>query len=134
MIMQGECRQRPLVLVVDGEREVLEQASVALAEAHWMCQCCASADEAIAAARANPPDLILCDLYLRAEGGLEVCRKIKRQPGLAEVPVMFLSSAQRPDVLRRSFADGESVYCLRKPFASKVLIELIDQSVGVAGA
>jgi len=120
-----------MVLVVDGEQEVLETVSEALTEAEFGCRCCTNADEAIAAALMCPPDLIVCDWNLDGENGVETCRRIKRQPGLEEVPVMFLSSAQRPDVARRSHVDGHGAYCLRKPFAPTVLVELIDQALGV---
>lgn len=57
---------------------------------------------------------------------------------MENVPVMFLSNAQRPDVIRRAQGIGSGVYCLRKPFAPKVLVELIDQAltvqVGVVGS
>jgi CheY-like chemotaxis protein len=127
-------QERPLVLVVDGEQKVLEQISDVLTEAELGCHCCATADEAVAAALANPPDLIVCDWNLGGENGVETCQRIKRQPSLADVPVMFLSSAQRPDVIRRSLDAGAGVYCLRKPFAATVLVKLIDQALGVAGS
>ena len=126
-------QERPLVLVVDGEQNVLERISDVLREAKFGCHCCVTADEAITAALACPPDLIVCDWNLDGENGVETCQRIKQQPGLAEVPVMFLSSAQRPDVIRRSLDAGAGVYCLRKPFAATVLVELIDQALGVAG-
>ena len=127
-------QDRPLVLVVDGEQNVLEKISEVLREAKFGCRCCVTADEAIAAALACPPDLIVCDWNLDGENGVETCQRIKQQPGLAEVPVMFLSSVQRPDVVRRSHVAGHGAYCLRKPFAPTVLVELIDQALGVPSA
>ena len=125
-------QERPLVLVIDGEPHLLETIRGVLTEAELRCHCCATADEALAAALASPPDLIVCDWNLDGENGVETCERIKRQPGLEDVPVMFLSSAQRPDVVRRCQVGSQGVYCLRKPFAPAVLVELIDQSLGVA--
>ena len=129
--MTGFEQQRPLVLVVDGEQQVLSKISEALTEARFGCQCCETGEQAIAAALANPPDLSVCDWNLDGENGVETCQRIKQQPGLADVPVMFLSSAQRPDVIRRSLDANAGVYCLRKPFAATVLVELIDQALGM---
>jgi len=126
-------QERPFVLVVDGEQEVLEKISEVLMEAEFGCRCCATADEAVTAALASPPDLIVCDWNLDGENGVETCQRIKGQPGLGEVPVMFLSSAQRPDVIRRSRVGDHGAYCLRKPFAPTVLVELIDQALGAPG-
>jgi len=98
------------------------------------CCCCGTAEEATAAALANPPDMIVCDWHLHGEDGVETCRQIKRQPGLEAAPVMFLSGAQRPDVIRRAHVVDNGVYCLRKPFAPMVLLELIDQALTVQGS
>ena len=122
--------EQPLVLVADDDRAVLDEVTAVLLRANLACVCCTTADEAIAIAQATPPDLILCDVNLQGESGLELCQRIRQQPRLAEVPVMFLSGAQLPDIIRRSHAAG-GIYCLRKPFDSAVLVELIDQALGV---
>lgn len=119
---------QPLVLVVDDERDALNEVEMVLSRANLACRCCTSAAEAIAAAEATPPDLILCDVNLQGESGLATCQQIRQQPGLADVPVMFLSGMQLPDIIRRSHSDG-GMYCLRKPFDPDVLLELIDQSL-----
>jgi CheY-like chemotaxis protein len=83
----------------------------------------------MAAAVARPPDLIICDWGLQGNTGVETCQQLKRQPGLEHVPVMFMSGAQRPDVIRRAHVVDRGVYCLRKPFAAQVLVELVDQAL-----
>ena len=130
-VIEDSGTKRPLVLVIDAETEVLEEVNQALSDAGFECCCCTTAEEAVAAAESNPPDMIICDVNLHGETAAETCQQIKRQPGLEEVPLMFLSSAQRPDIIRRSHATGDGAYCLRKPFAPKVLVELIDQALGV---
>ena len=121
-------QERPLVLVVDGEQDVLDKMTTLLGEAGFGCRCCTTAEAAAAAARTTLPDLIICDLHLGGESGLETCQRIKQYPGLEHVPVMFLSAAQLPDVISHSHVAGGS-YCLRKPLAPEVMIELIDQAL-----
>jgi CheY-like chemotaxis protein len=125
--------EQPLVLVVDDDRNVLDEVTAVLARASFACCCCATSEEALAAVRATPPDLILCDVNLQGESGLDLCEQIKQLPGMEEVPVMFLSGAQLPDIIRRSHISG-GIYCLRKPFDPEVLVELIDQAIGVPEA
>lgn len=120
----------PLVLVVDEDRDVWNKVTAALPEAKFACRCCATAEEATTAAEATPPDLILCNVNLQGESGQETCQRIKRRPGLEGVPVMYLSGSQLPDIIRRSDPAG-GMYCLRKPFDAHVLVELIDQALGV---
>jgi len=132
-VMKNFEQEQLLVLVIDDEKELLERVCSLLSAENLACRCCTTTEEALAAVRESPPSLIVCDVNLQGEGGLETCRQIKQQPGLENVPVMFLSGAQLPDIIRRSHGAG-SIYCLRKPFNPQVLIELIDQALGVPEA
>jgi CheY-like chemotaxis protein len=119
----------PLVLVIDDKKELLEQMTSLLSAEQIECRCCPTSEEAIVAAQETPPSLIICDVNLQGAGGLETCRRIKELPGMEDVPTMFLSGVQLPDIIRRSHEAG-GIYCLRKPFDPKVLMELIDQALG----
>ncbi|MCE5302376.1 MAG: response regulator [Planctomycetaceae bacterium] len=123
-------QEQPMVLVVDHERQVLEEVTAVLAAAKIACHCCTTCEEALDAVQATPPDLILCDANLQGESGLDLYDRLRSRPGLEQVPVMLLSGTQLPDIIRRSHAVG-GIYCLRKPFDPNVLIELIDQALGV---
>ncbi|NQT36590.1 MAG: response regulator [Planctomycetes bacterium] len=120
-------QEKPLVLIVDDEVKVLDEVSAALS-ASFNCRCCTTAEEAIETARTTPPDLILSDINLNGHSGLEMCERIKEDPALHDVPVMFLSGAQIPDIIRRSHAVGATYY-LRKPFDTQVLLELVDKAL-----
>ncbi len=121
-------RAQPLILVVDDEISVLEEVATILSGADFTCRCCTNADDAIAAAEAKPPDLIISDINLHGRSGLEMCEQIKQSEALAEVPVMFLSGAQIPDIIRRSHDVGGTYY-LRKPFDPEVLVELVNKAL-----
>lgn len=41
--------------------------------------------------QAEPPDLVLLDIFMPGMGGLELCRKIKDTPGLQDIPVVLLT-------------------------------------------
>lgn len=118
----------PLILVVDDEKEVLESVANVLTEAGFDCQCCNSAQAAIAFAAMHTPDMIVSDINLGGHSGLEMCERIKEDTALESVPVMFLSGAQIPDIIRRSHAVGGTYY-LRKPFDPGVLVELVDKAM-----
>jgi putative two-component system response regulator len=123
----------PLVLVIDHEQTVLEEVTAVLASANIACHCCTEPDDALATAAKTPPALILCDTSLFGESGPETCERIRKQPGLEDVPVMFLSTAQSPDIIRRSHG-ANSTYCVRKPFSPDVLLGLIDSVLGALQA
>ena len=132
--MQNTPHQRPRVLVIDNEVKVLQEVENVLHGAGFACCCCRTATEALAAIEIAPAELIVCDLHLQGESGMETCQAIQQRSGMENVPVMFLSGAQLPDIIRRSHAAGNAVYCLRKPFSPDVLVELIDQALAVPQA
>ena len=120
--------QQPLILVIDDEPEVLGEVAAVLSGAGYACHCCGTAEAALQAARSTTPDLIISDINLDGQSGLELCEEIKRADALSDVPVMFLSGAKVPDIIRRSHAVGGTYY-LRKPFDPDVLMELVDKAL-----
>jgi DNA-binding transcriptional LysR family regulator len=68
-------------------------------------------------------DLLICDVSVAGDNGLDLARELRRLPGMQDVPVMFVSRTQLPDIVRRSH-DAGAAYYLRKPLDPDVLIDL----------
>lgn len=120
--------QQPLILVIDDEPEVLGEVSAVLSNSGYTCHCSNTAESATRFAASTVPDLIISDINLGGHSGLELCEELKQNEALADVPLMFLSGAQIPDIIRRSHAAGGTYY-LRKPFDPDVLVELVDKAL-----
>ncbi len=118
----------PLVLVVDDEQSVLDEVAAALQADGFRCTLCTTPADALAKALAEAPELIISDINLQGHSGLEMCEEIKSNAELRDLPVMFLSGAQIPDIIRRSHAAGGTYY-LRKPFDPEVLVELVHKAL-----
>lgn len=118
----------PLILVVDDENSVLGCVSSVLRKRGRRFFCCRTAEDAISYCRQSHPDLIISDVYLDGMSGLEMCEHIKNEKGLDDIPVMFLSGAQMPDIIRRSHSVGGAYY-LRKPIDPDVLCELVEKAL-----
>jgi CheY-like chemotaxis protein len=119
---------QPLILVVDDEPEILGQVATVLTAAGFACHCCTTFEVALDKAAVALPDLIVSDINLQGRSGLELCEQIRQMDGVRDIPVMFLSGAQIPDIIRRSHAAGGTYY-LRKPFDPEVLVELIHKAL-----
>ena len=127
-------QQRPLVLVVDGEQEVLEKISELLSGAGFgvlLLRDGRRGDRRRLGQPARPDRLRLEPA--RRETAWKLASRSSSNRVWKTCPVMFLSSAQRPDVIRRAHVVDNGVYCLRKPLRPKVLVELIDQALDRAG-
>lgn len=121
-------KQNAIILTVDDDPGILtELKEVLVAEGHT-CLAASCTETALAIAQEVTPDLIICDINLDGESGLDLCERIKAEPGTYDVPVMFLSGAPIPNVIQQAHAAG-GVYYLRKPFDPTVLLDLVNRSL-----
>lgn len=61
------------------------------------------------------PDLILLDVMMPGMSGYEVCRRLKSDPAMNEVPVIFISALREARDKTEGFAAG-AVDFISKPF------------------
>ncbi len=118
----------PVILIIDSDPITLTGVAAVLHTAGYECLCARGEEAAMKAVQTNALDLIICDVNLAGANGVELCRELRRMPGGMEVPVMFISSVQIPDIVRRSH-DAGGAYFLRKPFDPEVLIELVGKAL-----
>ncbi|HET8631139.1 MAG TPA: response regulator [Thermomicrobiales bacterium] len=70
---------------------------------------------AVAAARADPPDVVLLDLWMPGMDGAEVCRRLKADPRTRGAPVVFVTATPAA-LLRERLGDYAHEGLIRKPF------------------
>ena len=116
------------ILAIDADHEASTTLAAILSDAGYVCRCVDSACAAAEAVRDATPDLIICDVNLAGHSGTIACEQLRAAAGLGDVPLMFLSAMQSPDIIRRSHSAGGTYY-LRKPFDPKVLVELVEKAL-----
>lgn len=80
------------LLVIEDERDLQKVLDFNLRLAGHAVECSATGAEGLQRARARRPDAVLLDLMLPDMPGTEVCRALKRDAGLASVPVLILTA------------------------------------------
>ena len=83
---------KPKILVVDDELDALEVLGFKLREAGFAPIFATDGLKALAAIRAERPDLVVLDLMLPELDGLEVCKLMRRDPATASIPVLMLTA------------------------------------------
>lgn len=126
--MHGRISTSTTILIIDDETSAIDDVAHALRLTDYACQWATSADEAMDCVRRGVPDLVISDIDLAGTSGLELSERLRELPGMAEVPVIFVSGAQIPNIVRQARSAG-AVYFVRKPFDPDVLIELVDKAL-----
>jgi two-component system alkaline phosphatase synthesis response regulator PhoP len=108
------------VLVVDDEDDLLELVRYNLSKEGYDVACVGSGEEALKAARRQPPDVIVLDLMLPAVDGLEVCRRLKADPRTREIPIIMLTAKSEEADMIAGLDRGADDY-MAKPFSPRVL-------------
>jgi CheY-like chemotaxis protein len=116
------------ILIVDADPYTLLGTAAVLDMAGYVCHCARDRQAALKGARTLGLDLVICDMHLGGDSGLAVCRELRLIPGMQDVPVMFVSATQLPDIVRRSHEAGAAYY-LRKPLDPDVLVELVGKAL-----
>ncbi|MFI6540332.1 response regulator transcription factor [Nonomuraea sp. NPDC050547] len=116
------------LLVVDDEATVRELLAATLRFAGFRVSSAATGAEAVAAARAEPPDLVLLDVMLPDMDGFEVVGRLREQlrpeGGGGPVPVLFLTARDRQADKVTGLSLGADDY-VTKPFDLQELIARI---------
>jgi two-component system alkaline phosphatase synthesis response regulator PhoP len=119
--IRGAQHQEKLrVLVVDDEDDLLELVRYNLTKEGYAVECVGSGEEALVAARREPPDLIVLDLMLPAVDGLEVCRRLKSDSRTRDVPIVMLTAKSEERDMIMGLDRGADDY-IAKPFSPRVL-------------
>jgi sigma-B regulation protein RsbU (phosphoserine phosphatase) len=111
----GTDAPRANILIVDDTPANLRLLSKMLAEHGYQVRPVPSGPLALAAARAEPPDLILLDIRMPGMDGYQVCEQLKAESETREVPVIFISALDAIGDKVRAFAAGGVDY-VTKPF------------------
>ena len=81
----------------------------------------ADGEEALLMAQETPPDIVLLDWMLESLSGIEVCRRLRRMPETANVPIIMLTARGEEEDRVRGLETGADDY-VTKPFSPRELV------------
>jgi len=112
---------KPLILIVEDEPSLVELLRYNLEKADFEVQTARDGDEALVAIDERAPDLVLLDWMLPMTSGIEVCRRIRRQPATRDLPIVMLTARGEEADRVRGLDSGADDY-VTKPFSPNELI------------
>ena len=126
-------RSKPTVLIVDDTPENLTVMNGLLRE-HYRTKIANNGERALQIAADNPhPDLILLDIMMPGMDGYEVCRRLKRDPRLAAVPVIFLTAKAEVEDEQAGFNAGGVDY-ITKPISPAIVLARVSTHLKLKAA
>ncbi|RMF23748.1 MAG: response regulator, partial [Cyanobacteria bacterium J083] len=103
--------------------------SALLTHAGFTVQSVNSAEAAWEWLQNNPaPNLILSDIIMEGESGLDLCRKVKNDDKLKEIPLLFCSSKSEEFDRFWALRQGGDEY-ITKPYVPQKLVDTVCQFV-----
>lgn len=124
--MSVTARTRPRILLADDEADIALVTKTRIELNGYEVVVAADGEEALAKVRETLPDLILLDLKMPRLDGFQVCKVLKSDPVLQQIPVLLFSASS-------GYARCLEEHCLRlgaegyvrKPFEVRELLEKI---------
>ncbi len=115
------------ILVIDDDPDILEALEIVLREHFGHEVSTAQGGEpGLEQAKASPPDLIILDVLMPGMDGWTVLKRLRSDPDLALVPVVYLSAVDSDTARARGFQLGADDH-LGKPFSVEGIGACIDR-------
>jgi two-component system cell cycle response regulator len=119
------------ILIVDDEASLLKLLKDILSAEGHQLRLFNSGELALRSIMAEAPELILLDVRMPGLNGFEVCKRIKQDPRLKDIPVIFISAATDMEDKVRAFEQGGVDY-ITKPFQKEEVVARVKTHIALS--
>ncbi|MEX2482887.1 MAG: response regulator [Gammaproteobacteria bacterium] len=98
----------------------------------WRLTLAATAEDGLVLAQHAAPHLILMDINLPGQSGIEALHELRASPLTAAIPVLAISADARPEYIARVLEEGFDAY-ITKPLDLRALEQTLVQYAPCAG-
>lgn len=109
------------ILVVDDEEHIQELLKFNLESSGYKVYCCGNGTDALKFVRSEKPDLILLDVMLPGMDGYDVCKEIRRDNNISNLPIIMITAKSEELDKILGLELGADDY-LTKPFSIRELL------------
>jgi DNA-binding response OmpR family regulator len=114
----------PTILVVDDDAFIRRPLELILRAEGFRPLTAVDGNDCLARLECEKPDLIIMDIMMPGRNGFELCRTLKQDPGLADIPIILLSARGRTHDRDKGMALGAADF-LTKPYSPTELIRRV---------
>ena len=111
------------VLIIEDEPDIAEVLSYSLERAGFTTRTVFTGEEGLHASfdPVNPPSLILLDLLLPGMTGMEICRRLRKEPATLDTPIVIITAKALPADVTTSLELGVNDFIV-KPFSIREVV------------
>ena len=115
---------KPKILLIEDEEDIAAMIALQAKIAGYRLIVEVDGLNGLKSIEREKPDLVILDVMLPGQSGLEVCRRIKSNPALKQIPVLMISAkSEETDVLAGLEIGADDYVC--KPFSLKILFSRV---------
>lgn len=119
--MYNDVHEKDLVLIVDDSPETLSLLNETLEKEGMETLVALEGNQALSIARKMIPDIIILDAMMPSMSGFEVCKRLKEDPELRSIPVIFMTGLSDTESVVKGFDAGGIDY-ITKPIVNTELL------------
>lgn len=127
----AEINRQKTILLVDDEKDIAELTKLRISAIGYRVLLAFDGEEALEKINTEHPDLILLDVKMPKLDGYQVCKSVKSDEKLKDIPIILFtaSSTHILEMSDRALALG-AASCVKKPFDAKELLGEIKKLIG----
>ena len=116
--------KKKTILIVEDDEDIQQLVGYNLIKAGFLVEYGDSGEQALEKIKDQMPDLILLDLMLPGMDGTELCRIIRSDSKLSDIPIIMLTAKGEESDIISGLDHGADDY-ITKPFSPKILISRV---------
>lgn len=117
------------ILIVDDEPHLRATLAARLTSHGYLVSEAPDAVSGVKLANTERPDLIILDILMPGDDGIQIFQTLRQNPNTQGIPVIFLTSLGKDHMPQRHLADnGQNLYTvIGKPYVPEELVQTIQQ-------
>lgn len=121
------------VLIVEDEPEIADLLRILFSIEGYRPLVATNNAEARSYLNSLKPDVLILDVMMPDDSGLDLCRFVRNTPRLADLPVVIVSARTEDEDVKAGLEAGANAY-LKKPIAKRLLLRTVRQYVSREGS
>lgn len=114
------------VLVADDEPDIVEMISRIMIKRRFHVLRASTGEEALSLIRQERPDFVLLDVLMPRMDGVTVCRSVREDADLRELPIVLVSALPEAELEKRASEAGATSW-LQKPVRPRMLLDMVEE-------